>query len=162
LICRLTDFDFTKMFWRDMIQGSDFNPFRDFNLGVHERRAQFEYGGQTVMIRWMQCQHEGSSQRLAWDPRTAVFDNSAVDRLDTDEMANFRLPEINLGMLRIGCLEEWSSRELIEFMQGMNVWLIRGSQIDYCTSTLRIGTMSRGCLTTYMPVWDPGDFITCR
>jgi len=52
-IYRLAYFDFTKMFWRGMIQGSEFNPFMDFSLGVHERRAQSEYGGWMVMIRWV-------------------------------------------------------------------------------------------------------------
>jgi hypothetical protein len=37
-------FDFNEMPWRDMIQDSEFSPFRDFNLGVRERRAQSEHG----------------------------------------------------------------------------------------------------------------------
>jgi hypothetical protein len=84
-----------------------------------------------------------------------VFDSSTVD---TDEMASFRFPEFTLGMLRIGCLEEWSSEELTEFMQLMIAWLIRGSQVDSCVSTLQISAMSRGCFTSYRLVWDPGDF----
>jgi hypothetical protein len=39
------------MLWRDMIQDSEFSPFKDFILGVQERRAQSEHGGQMVMIR---------------------------------------------------------------------------------------------------------------
>jgi hypothetical protein len=35
----LADFDFTEMHERDMIQDSEFSPFRDLNLGVQERRA---------------------------------------------------------------------------------------------------------------------------
>jgi hypothetical protein len=35
----LVGFDFTEMPWRDMIQDSEFNHFRDFSLGVQERRA---------------------------------------------------------------------------------------------------------------------------
>jgi hypothetical protein len=35
----LVDFDFTKMPWRDMIQDNEFNPFKDFILGVQERRV---------------------------------------------------------------------------------------------------------------------------
>jgi hypothetical protein len=31
--------DFIAVFWRDMIQDSEFNPFMDFNLGVQESRA---------------------------------------------------------------------------------------------------------------------------
>jgi hypothetical protein len=57
----LEDFDFTEMLWRDMIQDSEFSPFRDFSLGVQERRAQSEHGDQMVMIRGVQRQHDGSS-----------------------------------------------------------------------------------------------------
>jgi hypothetical protein len=120
-----TDLDFTEMFWRDMIQDSEFSPFRDFSLGVQESRAQSEHGDQTIMIRGVQHQHDGSSWRLVWDSGTAVFDNSTTD---TDEMANFHFLEFTLEMLRIGCLEEWSSEELTEFVQLMISWLIRGSQ----------------------------------
>jgi hypothetical protein len=119
---RVGNFDFIVMLWRDMIQVSEFSPFRDFSLGVQERRAQSKHGGQTVMIRGVQRRHDGSSQRLAWDPGTVVFDNSTTD---TDEMASFRFPEFTLGMLRIGCLEEWSSEELTKFMQLMISWLIK-------------------------------------
>jgi hypothetical protein len=45
-----------------------------------------------------------------------MFDNSTID---TDEMTSFLFLEFTLGMLRIGCLEEWSSKELIEFVQLM-------------------------------------------
>jgi hypothetical protein len=51
-------------------------------------------------------------------------------------------------MLRIGCLEEWSSEELTKFMQLMIAWLIRVSQVDYCISTLQISAMSRECFTS--------------
>ena len=66
-----------------------------------------------VMIRGVQPRHDGFPQRLAWDPGTVVFDDSIVDM---DEMANFRFLEFTLGMLRIGCLEEWSSEEFTKFM----------------------------------------------
>jgi len=36
--------------WRDMIQDSEFIPFRDFILGVQERRVHSKHGGQTIMI----------------------------------------------------------------------------------------------------------------
>jgi hypothetical protein len=62
-----------------------------------------------------------------------VFDNSTTN---TDEMASFRFPEFTFGMLRIDYLEEWSFEELIESMQLMISWLIRGSQGDSCVSTL--------------------------
>jgi hypothetical protein len=78
-----------------MIQDSEFSPFRDFSLGVQEWRAQSE--------------HDGSSRKLAWDPRTAVFDRSAAD---TDEVTNFFFLEFTLGMLMIGSLEERSAEEL--------------------------------------------------
>jgi hypothetical protein len=57
-------------------------------------------------------------------------------------------PEFTLGMLRIGCSEEWSSEELIEFTQLMIAWLTRGSQVDSCISTLQISAMSRECFTS--------------
>jgi hypothetical protein len=96
---------------------------------------------------------------LAWDPGTAVLDSSTAD---TDEMASFLFPEFTLGMLRIGCLEEWSFEELIEFMQLMIVWFIKGSQVNYCVITLQISAMSKGCSTSYGLVWDPNDFTTYR
>jgi hypothetical protein len=52
-----------------------------------------------------------------------VFDSLIVN---IDEMANFLFPELTLGILRIGCLEEWSSKDLINFMHIMIVWLIKG------------------------------------
>jgi hypothetical protein len=45
-------------------------------------------------------------------------------------------------------LEEWSSEESIEFTQLMIVWFTRGSQVDYCISTLQISAMSRECFTS--------------
>jgi hypothetical protein len=41
-------------------------------------------------------------------------------------------------------------------------WLIRGSQVVSCVSTLHISAMSRRCFTSYRLVWDPGDFTTYR
>jgi hypothetical protein len=111
------------------------------------------------MIRGVQNQRDGSSQRLAWDPGTIVFDNSVTD---TNEMASFLFPKFTLGMIRIGCLEEWSSEELIEFVQLVIACLIRGIQVDSCVITLQISAMSIGCFTSYMLVWDPGDFTTYR
>jgi hypothetical protein len=96
---------------------------------------------------------------VAWDPGTTVLDSS---RADTDEMASVYFLEFTLGMLRIGCLEEWSFEELTEFVQLMIVWLIRGSRVDSCVSTLQINVMSRGCFTSYSLVWDPSDFTTYR
>jgi hypothetical protein len=86
-----------------MIQDSEFSPFRDFCLGVQERRAQSEHGDHTVMTRGVQRQHDGSSQRLAWDPRTAEFDSSASD---TDEMASFLFLSL---LLRCLGLDTWRS-----------------------------------------------------
>jgi hypothetical protein len=132
-----------------MIQDSEFIPFRDFSLGVWERRVQSEHGDQMVMIRGVQHQHDGSSQRLAWDPGATMFDNLVAD---IDGIANFRVPECTMRMLRIGFLGEWSPEELTKFMQLMIAWIIRGSQMDYCVSTLHISAMSRGCFTSYRPV----------
>jgi hypothetical protein len=64
-------------------------------------------------------------------------------------------------MLRIGFLE-WSSKELTKFMQLMIAWLVRGSQVDSCVTTLHISAMNRGCFTSYGLVWDPGEFTTYR
>jgi hypothetical protein len=60
----LEDFEFTKMLWRDMIQDSEFSPFRYFILGVQERRAQFEHGDHMVMIIGVKCQHEAIKTQL--------------------------------------------------------------------------------------------------
>jgi hypothetical protein len=88
-----------------------------------------------------------------------VFERSITD---TYEMVNFLFSKFTLGMLRIGCLEEWYSEELTEFVQPMISWLIKGSQVDSCISTLQDSALSRGCFTSYMLVWDPGDFTTYR
>jgi hypothetical protein len=55
-------------------------------------------------------------------------------------------------------LEEWSSKELVEFMQLMIAWIIRSSQVDIGICTLQTSVMSRGCFMSYRLVWDPGDF----
>jgi len=44
----------------------------------------------------------------------------------------------------------------------MILWLIKGILVDSCVITLQINVMSRGCFTSYMLVWDPGDFTTYR
>jgi hypothetical protein len=97
------------------------------------------------MIRGVLRQHDGSSRRLAWYLGTAVFDNLAVD---IDEMASLHFLEFTLEMLRIGCLEEWSSDELTKFVQLMIAWLTRGSQGDSCVTILQVDAMSRECLTS--------------
>jgi hypothetical protein len=109
----LVGFDIINMPWQDMIQDSEFNPLKDFSLGVQERRAQSKHGGQTIMIGWVQHQYGGSSQRLAWGSVTAVFDNSMID---IDEMVSFFFLNFTLGMLRFNCLEEWSSEQLTKFV----------------------------------------------
>jgi hypothetical protein len=43
-----------------------------------------------------------------------VFDSSTTD---TDDMVIFHFPEFTLGMLRLGYLEEWSSKDLTKFLQ---------------------------------------------
>jgi hypothetical protein len=77
-------------------------------------------------------------------------------------MASLRFPEFTPGVHRIGCLEEWSSEESTKFLQLRIAWLIRGSQVGSCVSTLQINAMGRGCFTSYRLVWDPGDFTTYR
>jgi hypothetical protein len=61
------------------------------------------------MTRGVQCQHDGSSRRLAWD--------LGLQSLTTRHPIQMRWPiftfsEFTLEMLRIGCVEEWSSEEL--------------------------------------------------
>ena len=101
---------------------------------------KFEHGDQTIMARGVQGQHDGSSWRLSWDLGTIEFDKSTFN---TDEMASFCFPEFTLEMLMIGCMEEWYSEELTEFVQLTIVWLIRGSQGDFCVSIVKISAMSR-------------------
>ena len=88
-----------------------------------------------------------------------MFENSIAD---ADEMAIFLFLEFTVEIIRIGCMEEWSSKELTEFVQLMIAWVIRGSQRDSCVSTWQIRAMSRGCFTSYRLVWDPGNFTTYR
>jgi hypothetical protein len=78
--------------------------------------VQSKHGDQTVMIRRVKCQHDGSPQRLVWDLRIALFDSWVAD---ADEMVSFHFLEFTLDMLRIGCMEEFSSEELTEFLQLM-------------------------------------------
>jgi hypothetical protein len=74
-----------------------------------------------------------------------MFDNSTTDR---DDMTSFRFQEFTLDILRIGYMEEWHSKELIEFVQLMISWLIKGSREDFCVSTMHIIAMSRECFTS--------------
>lgn len=160
-IRELVGFNVAKMSWQDMIQDSEFSPSRVFNLGVQERRTQSDHGGQTVTIGGVQSRYDDSSRRLVWDPRIAVLDSSTAD---TDEMVNFLFLKFTLGMLRFGCLEQWSSEELTKFVQ--LAWLSSGRHGilhgDSGVSTWQIMAMSRGCFTSYRLVWDPGDFTTYR
>jgi hypothetical protein len=89
----------------------------------------FEHGDQMIMIRKVQRQHDCSPWRLFWDSSTAMFDNSIAN---ADEMDIFCFMEFTLEIIRIGCMEEWSSEELTNFVQLMIVYLIRGSQEDSC------------------------------
>jgi len=88
-----------------------------------------------------------------------VFDISATN---TDKMNCFHLPELTLGMNRIGSLEELSSKELKYFTQLLITWLIRGIKTDSCVITLQIGAMSRGWFMSYNSFLDPCDFINYR
>jgi hypothetical protein len=93
--------------------------------------------------------------RISLGPWDYMLDSSTTIR---EESTDFDFPEFTFGRLRSGCLEEWSSEELTEFMQLMISWLIRGSQVDSCIGSLQTSVMSRGCFMSYMLVWDPGDF----
>jgi hypothetical protein len=92
------------------------------------------------MIGGVHRQHDGSLRTLAWDLGITVFDSSTAN---TDEMASLCFLEFTPGVHRIGCLEGWSSKESTKFLQLRIAWLIRGSQMDYCISTLQISAMSR-------------------
>jgi hypothetical protein len=56
-----------------------------------------------IMIRGVQCQYDGSSWRLSWDPVSAYFDSSAAD---TYGMVGFLISEYTLGMFTLSFLEE--------------------------------------------------------
>jgi hypothetical protein len=91
----LTGIDFTEVPWLSMVH----------DRGFQERRAQFEHGGQTIVIGGMHHQHEDSPLRLAWDPGIAV-----VDMMTTDigGISSLRSQEFTPGVRRIGFLEEVS------------------------------------------------------
>jgi hypothetical protein len=143
----LTNVDFTEVPGLSMVHDG----------GFQKRRAQYEHGGQTIVIKGMHHQHEDSPRRLAWDPEIVVVDRTTAG---IRGIVSLHSPEFTPSVLRIGCLGEWSPEELTEFMQLMIGWLIRGNQMDYCVSTLQISAMSRGCFTSYSPIRDPGDFTT--
>jgi hypothetical protein len=111
--------------------------------------------GSMMMIRVVQRQHGGTFPGLVWDPGIIVLDNLAIIR---EENIDFDFPEFTFGRLRSGCLEEWSSMELIAFMQLIIPSLIRGIQADSCIGSLQTDVMSRGCFISYRLVWDPSEF----
>jgi len=102
--------------------------------------------GLTMMIRVVQHHHGGTSPGLVWDPKIIFFDSSPTIR---EESIGFDLPEFTFGRLRSGCLNEWSSEELTEFMQLMIDWIIKRSHVDSRISTLQTSVMSRGCFISY-------------
>jgi hypothetical protein len=71
----------------------------------------------------VQCQHGGIFLGLVWDPGITLFDRSTTIR---EGNTNFDFLEFTFGRFRSGCLE-WSSAELVEFLQLMIAWLIRSS-----------------------------------
>jgi hypothetical protein len=84
-----------------------------------------------------------------------VLDNSTTIR---EESIDFDFSEFTFWRLRSGCLEEWSSKELVVFMKLMISSLIKGIQVDSCIGSLQTSVMSRGCFKSCKLVWDPGDF----
>lgn len=140
---RLEDFDST---WQGMTHDGKFSPFKDFILGVQERRVQPEHGDQTITIRGLQRQYGGSSQRSARYAGIILFDNLVFH---TDEMASLRFQEFTPGMHRIGCWEERSSEESTELLQPRIAWFIASSQGDSCKNTLQINAMGGVCFTSY-------------
>jgi hypothetical protein len=84
---------------------------------------------------------------VVWDPGITVVDSLTAD---TDGI---------VGLHRFGFWEEWSSEELIKFIQLMFAWLIRNSQAGSCDSTSQVRATSGG-YTFSRKVWDPG--ITLR
>jgi hypothetical protein len=103
----------------------------------------------------VQRQHGGTLSRLVCDPGISLLDNSTTIR---DVNIVFYCPKFTFGRLRSGCMEEWSSEELDEFMQLMIVRLIRGNQVDTSICTLQTSGMSRRCFMSYRLGWDPGNF----
>jgi hypothetical protein len=73
-----------------------------------------------------------------------LLDSSTTIR---DVSIGFDFLEFTFGRLRSGFLEEWSSKELTEFMQLMIAWLIRDRKMGSCINTLQISTRSRECFT---------------
>jgi hypothetical protein len=107
----LADLDFSETLSHERIQDGGFSPFREISLGFQERRMQTGHVGLTVMIKVVQRQHGGIFPGLVWDPGITLFDNSTTIR---EESTNFDFSEFTFGRLRSGCLEEWSSKELVE------------------------------------------------
>jgi hypothetical protein len=75
-----------------------------------------------------------------------LFDNTTGV---TNDMVSFIFLNFTIGILRIGCLKEWASKELIEFVQLMISYLMIGIQVDSCVITLQINSMNRGCFISY-------------
>jgi hypothetical protein len=67
-----------------------------------------------MMIIVVQHQHGGTFPGWIWDPGITLLDISVIIR---DVSINFNFLESTFGRLGSGCLEEWSFKELTEFMQ---------------------------------------------
>jgi hypothetical protein len=66
-----------------------------------------------VMIIVVQHQHGGTFPRLAWYRMITLIDSSTTIG---EESIAFEFSEFSFGRLMSGCLEEWYSEELTEFM----------------------------------------------
>jgi hypothetical protein len=97
------------------------------------RGGQTGRDGPTMMFRAVQRQHGGTFPGLVWDPGITLLDSSTTIR---DVSIGFDSPEFTFGRLRSGCVEEWSSEELTEFIQLMIAWLIRDRHMGSYINTL--------------------------
>jgi hypothetical protein len=70
----------TEMFLQIQFLDNRSNGHRYFSLRIQERRIQYIYREQSVMVRVVQGQHGDLRQRLAWDPGIAGLSISLTDR----------------------------------------------------------------------------------
>jgi hypothetical protein len=76
-----------------------------------------------------------------------LFDSSTTIR---EESTSIDFLDFTFGRFRSGCLKEWYSDELDDFVHLMISWLIKSSQVDLGIFTIHTSSMIRGC------------FMSCR
>ena len=98
--------------------------------------------------------------RYMTEMETPKFTGSVeISGVAIEERANLRFWEFFRGMSRFGGMTEQSFEE---FVQLMIAWLIRGIQMDFCVRTRQIGTLGRGCSTSYKLVGELREFTFHR